>query len=64
MILSDYREIRNAFKSLYGEVNKYDMRDFIIWLNKTYALESYAWIPYNIEDLVKEFIEQDKFYHE
>jgi hypothetical protein len=62
MILSDYREIRNALKSNLGEVCKSDMKDFIIWLNKNYALESHKWIPYDIEDLVKEFIAQDKFY--
>jgi hypothetical protein len=64
MILSDYRESRNAFKSILGEVNKCDMKDFITWLNKNYVLESYKWIPYDIEDLVKEFIAQDKFYSE
>lgn len=71
MILSNYREARKLLQKkvaeTYGTISKYDMKSFINFCINDEDLIAKKWklgteLPFDIEDLVNDYIEWDGYY--
>jgi hypothetical protein len=52
-----YRTMNNRLKSTYGKVGKLEIKECLQWIELSLALDLYLdVIPYDIEELVEEFI--------
>ena len=71
MTFTEYKEARAIMQELlaetYGEISKYDMKDFIEFLKTEKDLIVVGWkvgevLPFDIKELVEIYIEQDPAY--
>jgi len=71
MNYSDYKESRNILQEkvmgTYGTISKYDMKEFINFLQADEELQAEGWglgepLPLDLEELIDQYIEQEDVY--